>query len=34
MVDPQALADIGDVPADESLVLVPRSLLAGYTEAG
>lgn len=34
LIDPQALADVGEVPGHESLVIVPRSLLAGYREAG
>lgn len=30
LTDPQALADIGDVPAHEGVVLLPRALVEGY----
>lgn len=30
LADPAALADVGDVPAHESVVLLPRSLVEDY----
>jgi len=30
LTDARALADIGEVPGHESVVLIPRSLLEGY----
>lgn len=30
LADSQALADIGEIPGHETVVLVPRSLLEGY----
>ena len=30
LTDPQALADVGDVPAHEGVVLLPRSLVEDY----
>jgi len=30
LTDPQARADIGEIPAHETVVVLPRSLLEGY----
>jgi hypothetical protein len=34
LTDPQALADLGQVPAHEQVVLLPREILDGYRRSG
>ena len=34
LVDPQARADAGHVPAHEQVVLLPRAILDGYRRSG